>query len=148
MDAHSHVTFVQYSVGWIKLMFKTCYKPCKDHKPETSKVFSFFSSSATRCPKILTMVTTTKRKIQITWLRLSFNFISVPGNPCRIVYRIFCQATTLYAPWQDVAIKITVKIKRIWSMTENWAGALFGFWLYVTCHSKCWETCPNHLRVL
>ena len=39
--------------------------PCKDHKPDTSNVLSFFSSSATRWPRILARETTSMKSVRL-----------------------------------------------------------------------------------
>ena len=39
--------------------------PCKDHKPDTSNVLSFFSSSATRWPRILARDTTSMKSVRL-----------------------------------------------------------------------------------
>ena len=54
--------------------------PCKDHKPDTSNVLSFFSSSATRWPRILARDTTSMKSVRLYCINGSTSSIPEPGG--------------------------------------------------------------------
>ena len=54
--------------------------PCKDHKPDTSNVLSFFSSSATRWPRILARDTTSMKSGRLWSSKGSTSSIPEPGG--------------------------------------------------------------------
>ena len=61
--------------------------PCKDHKPDTSNVLSFFSSSATRWPRILARDTTSMKSVRLKCSNGSISSIPEPGGTRKITLR-------------------------------------------------------------